>query len=208
MTMPTQQPITPPPGATPAVALPTADQMLTETSSAKFADPGATVTGVIMEVPVSQQCTDFNTKLPEFFPSGDPKMELVITLDVDAPDGIPVKVYAKYLMLKEIRAASRAAGAPIGVGGLLTVTYVGDGEAKAGRNAPKLYSASYTGPRTPAPEPQPDVQVAVQPTSPLVASQPMVQPPAQPVAQPPAQPVAQPVAQPAVAPTSPVPPPF
>jgi hypothetical protein len=87
-----------------------------------------------------------------------------------------------------IRAAVRASGANgIHTGGVLTVQYVGDGQAQAGMNAPKLYTSSYQPPAvsfngvTPptaqqVPVQQPVQQVLPQPPAPAVPMPPNVDP--------------------------------
>jgi hypothetical protein len=47
--------------------------------SAKFETPGTSVTGKITDLQVRQQ-TDVRTREPLNWPNGDPKMQLVVTL--------------------------------------------------------------------------------------------------------------------------------
>lgn len=145
--------------------------------SARFEEPGASVTGRITEEPQVRQQTDFTTGKPLFWDNGDPRMQLVVTLGTDQRDtSIPDddgtrRVYVKGQMQKAVAQAVRQAGAPgLQVGGTLTVTYTGDGEAKQrGMNPPKLYTAAYTAAAQtflaadPAPAPAPAPAAAAAP---------------------------------------------
>jgi hypothetical protein len=120
--------------------------------SARFEHPGDTVSGSITDKPDLRQQTDFTSGEPLFWPNGDPRMQLVVTLATELRDATVVdddgtrRVYVKGNLQKAVQQAVRTAGAPgLEVGGVLTVTYTGDGEAKQrGMSPPKLYSASYT----------------------------------------------------------------
>lgn len=120
-------------------------------ASAKFPVIGTTVTGTICRPPEVQQQTDVTTGKPKFWDDGKPRQQLQVQLqtaerdpEVDHDDGIRA-VYIKGQMQKAVREAVRRSGAKgLEVGGTLTVTYTGDGEAaQRGMNAPKQYSASY-----------------------------------------------------------------
>ena len=120
-------------------------------TSAKFPTIGTTVTGTICRPPEVQQQTDVTTGKPKFWDDGKPRQQLQVQLqtaerdpEVDHDDGIRA-VYIKGQMQKAVREAVRRSGAKgLEVGGTLTVTYTGDGEAaQRGMNAPKQYSASY-----------------------------------------------------------------
>lgn len=126
-------------------------------SSAKFSTIGDTVTGTIAEAPEVKQQTDLKDGAPLVWPSGDPKMQLVVTLQTetrdDADDDGKRRLYIKGKSLTDAtREAVKAVGAKgLEIGGTLTVTYVGDGEAsQRGFNPPKLYKASYVRPDTTA----------------------------------------------------------
>ncbi len=118
-------------------------------TSAKFPTPGTTVTGVICRPPEVQQQRDFTTGEPKFWDDGKPMQQLQVQLqttekDMSVPDDDGVRaVYVKGQMQKAVREAVRKAGASgLEIGGTLTITYTGNGEAKRGL-PPKLYSASY-----------------------------------------------------------------
>lgn len=126
-------------------------------ASAKFEAPGDTVEGTIAEAPEVRQQTDMKDGSPQYWPSGDPKMQLVVTLQTtlrDEPDDNGQRrIYIKGKSLTDgTREAVKATGAKgLEVGGTLTVTYTGDGEAtQRGFNPPKLYSVTYKRPDTTA----------------------------------------------------------
>jgi hypothetical protein len=126
-------------------------------ASARFDTPGDTVTGTICEAPEVRQQTDISTGQPVHWPSGDPKMQLIVTLQTtlrdDADDDGKRRIYVKGKSLTEaVREAVRQTGAKgLELGGTLTVTYTGDGVAsQRGFNPPKLYTASYSRPDTAA----------------------------------------------------------
>lgn len=137
----------------------TADQFLMGggATSAKFEQPGDTITGIIVDPPEVRQQTDIATNEPMFWPSGDPKMQLIVTLQTKQSDGPDDdgkrRVYVKGKSLTDaVREAVKQTGAKgLEVGGSLTVTYTGDGTAsQRGFNPPKLYSATYARPDTTA----------------------------------------------------------
>ena len=118
-------------------------------ASAKFETAGTTVSGTICHPPEVQQQREIDTGKPKFWEDGKPRQQIVVHLqttirdpEVD-DDGIRA-VYVRGNMLRAVREAVRKAGARLEVGGVLTVTYTGDGERKAaGFNPPKLYAATY-----------------------------------------------------------------
>lgn len=131
--------------------------------SAKFDSPGATVAGHVTEpAPEVRQQTDFRSGAPLTWDKGDPKLQLVVTLQTtqqDNPDDdgrrrIYVRGSKKpesQSMHAAIAAAVQTAGAKgLEVGGWLQVTYTGDGEANGNLNAPKKYTAEYKKPDTTA----------------------------------------------------------
>jgi hypothetical protein len=122
-------------------------------TSAKFETPGTTVSGIITRPPEVQRQRELDTGKPKFWEDGKPRQQIVIHLqttsrdpEVEDDDGIRA-LYVRGNMLKAVREAVRkhGAGVRLETGGVLTVTYTGDGERRAaGFNPPKLYSASYT----------------------------------------------------------------
>jgi hypothetical protein len=157
------------------------------TTSAKFPEPGTTVTGVIVREPEVQQQRDFTSGEPKFWEDGKPMQQLQVILETAERDpSIPDDdghraVYVKGQMQKAVKDAVRKSGAKgIAVGGTLAVTYTGDGETtRRGMNPPKLYAATYTPPATAAAneflnqgQDQPAAQPVAQAPSPApVASQ-------------------------------------
>jgi hypothetical protein len=126
-------------------------------TSAKFEAPGDTTSGTITEAPEVRQQTDIQSGEPVFWPSGDPKMQLIVTLQTtlrdDADDDGKRRIYVKGKSLTEaVREAVKKTGARgLETGGTLTVTYTGDGQAtQRGFNPPKLYTATYARPDTTA----------------------------------------------------------
>jgi len=122
--------------------------------AAQFPTLGTTVTGRISERPEVKQQTDLDDGSLRFFDNGDPMMQLLVTAKTDQRDPQDPEddgeriFYVKANMLAAVKAAVKAAGANgLDVGGVLSVTYVGDGEAKRrGHNAPKKYTATYRPP--------------------------------------------------------------
>jgi hypothetical protein len=123
-------------------------------TTAKFDKPGVSVTGSIAEQPTIQQQRNFDTGALEYWEDGNPKYQLVVVLntdqrdpDVQDDDGTRA-VYVRGNLQKAIRDAVRQAGADgLETGGMLTVTYTGDGvPSRKGINPPKMYSATYKPP--------------------------------------------------------------
>ncbi|MEV7875177.1 hypothetical protein [Microbacterium sp. NPDC089188] len=170
---------------------------------------GATVTGVVQSAPRERQQTKFGTQEPDFWPNGDPKMQILVDLKTDqradaSDDGERTLYVASKNMKRAIGEAIRAAGASdIAPGGTLTVQYLGnDPASKNPANPAKMYAATYTAP-TSAFAQQP---VAAAPVPVAAPQQPVA---AQPVAPQPQQQYVQPVAPAAVAqPQAPVQQPF
>jgi hypothetical protein len=157
----------------------------------KFDSIGVTHTGVVQSVPRERQQTKFGSQDPDFWPNGDPKMQILVDLKtdqrLDASDTGERTLYvASANMKRAIGEAIRAAGASdILPGGTLTVQYVGNDPASANpANPKKMYAATYTAPTS---------AFVQQPAAAAPAAQPVQQPVAQPIQQ---APVAQPVAQP------------
>lgn len=123
--------------------------------SAKFEQPGTTVTGLVIDSEVRQQ-TDIRTGEPKVWQNGDPMNQLVVRLQTDTvedadDDGIRV-LYIKGgfkapTMQKAVADAVRGVGAKgLEPGGSLSVTYTGDGPKSPGMNPPKYYTATYNRP--------------------------------------------------------------
>jgi len=134
---------------------------LEATAAAKFDQHGDRYAGRITQLKRQQQ-SDPATGQPKHFPSGDPMMLVLVT--IQPADGDPVTLWAKggkwtakvgtgRSMQSAIGAAVAEAGAStIEVGGELAVAYTGDTEPTGpGRNPAKLFTASY---RPPQPEAQ------------------------------------------------------
>lgn len=141
--------------------------------SASFKEIGRTVSGVITEEPEVVQQRDFDSGELAYWDKEhqEPKLQLVITLatqerDSQDPhdDGERRLFVASSNMRKAIAAAVRAAGRNgLAVGGVLSVTYTGDGVKTGKGNPPKEYAAQYvpptgevdveTGQAVPAPAP-------------------------------------------------------
>ena len=120
--------------------------------SLKYEKIGATHTGRIISAEVQQQ-REIDTGKPKFWDDGKPQQQIVVRLqttlsdpEIEDDDGIRSD-YVRGNKLKAVQAAVRKAKAKLEPGGMLTITYTGDGEPKSrGFNAPKLYSAAYVPP--------------------------------------------------------------
>lgn len=180
----------------------------------KFATPGDSHTGTIIEVGDARQASEFGSNEPAFWDREKtrPKMQVAVTLDTAERDPQDASDTGKRTLwvvedgrsgsiLSAIRQAVHQAGAgTIDIGGQLTVAFSGfDPNSKNPQNPRKVYTASYV---PPAPAGgmftnQDTAQPAAAPTAPVAPA------PAAPVAQPaPAAPA--PAAQPA-APATPAP---
>lgn len=108
---------------------------------------GTVYRGRIIEAPKSVQSRDFETGDPATWPDGNPKMSVVIGLDVD---GEEVSLWAAKpsAMLSALRDAQQKAGARLAVGGTLAVKFTGETPNKKNPrlNPQKLYAAQYTAP--------------------------------------------------------------
>lgn len=129
--------------------------------SAKFPEIGTAFKGLILAAEVTQQ-TDADTGKGKTFESGDPMMQVVITLQTDArdpeieDDDGRRRLFAKggkgtdkgKSMRDAIAEAVKKAGTQkLEVGGELAVKYVADGpKTSPTKTAPKLYRAQYTAP--------------------------------------------------------------
>lgn len=140
----------------------------------KFDTIGASIQGTVKSAPRERQQTKYGTQEPDFWPNGDPKMQILVDLQTDQrldanDDGERTLYVASKNMKKAIGEAIRAANASdIAPGGVLTVSYVGnDPASKNPANPAKLYQAQYTAPSSAfvqqapaAPVPQPVQQQA------------------------------------------------
>lgn len=106
-------------------------------------EPGDTVTGTIAKVDV-KQVTNYKTKEPEFFPSGDPKKQVILTLQTslreDADDDGKRSVYIplwggkKAALGEAMRAAGmKEASTALALGNTFTARFVGE-ERKHGKD--------------------------------------------------------------------------
>lgn len=120
----------------------------------EFGDtPGTIVGGPITEIGSETQQRDIKDGQPSFWPDGNPKMMLPITVQTDLRDTHDPTDDGKRTfwvagnLKKAIGLALRQAGAKLALGGVLTVTFTGYGEAKqAGFNKPRLFTATYVPP--------------------------------------------------------------
>lgn len=125
--------------------------------SASFGAIGDTITGTILAREV-RQTRNFQTGEPETWDDGNPRQQVVVTLETDLrdpsdPDDDGARaVYIKWWgpQRAELVRAVKAAGAEdLEPGGTFTATYTGDGEQKQrGFNPPKLYRYEYTAPQS------------------------------------------------------------
>lgn len=163
-------------------------QQMAGSPSFKFEVPGNSITGTITDLAVVQSRTYDPTGgpgEPRQWPSGDPMMQLNITLQttlrnpsIEDDDGRR-RVYVDGRRIRDaVKAAFTAVGAPgLEIGGEYTQTFTGyDPESRNPKNPAKLYTVQYRRPN---------------PTAGFFNGQ-----------QPAAEPVAPPVARPASAPTA------
>lgn len=160
-------------------------------ASAKFENSGDQISGTIKSTEVRQQ-TDLATGAPLTWDNGDPRQQLVVTLQTDQrtdtdDDGVRA-LYVKgskkpgsQSLHDAVATAVRNSGAKsLEVGGTLTVQFIGTEPSKTrGFNDRKLYTASYTAPDKAAqagdflgtapqqqvPAPQPSTQPAPAPAA-------------------------------------------
>lgn len=117
----------------------------------QYSTPGDTVTGTIAKVDV-KQVTNFQTKEPEFFPSGDPKKQVILTLQTslreDADDDGKRSVYIplwggkKAALGEAMRAAGmKEASTALALGNTFTARFVGEERrhGKTGSYTEKIY---------------------------------------------------------------------
>ena len=164
--------------------------------------PGTTLSGPIVEIGDEVQQKDVNTGAPAFWPDGNPKTMLPITIATDirdpniADDDGHRTLWVSGNLKKAIGAAIRQSGAKLALGGTLAVTFTGFGEAKsAAFSPPRMWTATYT-------PPAPGQGFFEQPAAAPVQAPPQQQWPQQqaPAPAPAPQPVAPTPAQPAMTP--------
>lgn len=142
----------PAPQAPPAPAPPSADDFLTGGHrAAKFETFGQVIGGKIIEAPRVEQQTDPKTRVPQYYPSGDPKWLLLVSIQAqpsDADDDGVRTLYVKSDMKRAVQQAAAQAGVPrLEVGGVLQVRYVRDEPNSSGAGLPKkCYEARYQPP--------------------------------------------------------------
>lgn len=139
-----------------------------------FNYPNDTVTGQILTEPKSVQQRNFGDGQPAFWPSGDPKMQVVFQIQtalrnyegINNPDRARPDdgVRTIYLKGKHMEAATKqailGAGASwLDVGGWVNFTYTGDDMTSKAGNKPKLFSVRYQPPaERPLPQPPAPIQ--------------------------------------------------
>lgn len=116
--------------------------------SAKFPTIGTTVEGTVVDFATSQQTSIEGEPLS--WDDGSPRWQIVITMQTaeredDTDDGIR-RMFCKGNLLTELKAAVKASGEKLAVGGVVKAQYHADGEARRGYTAPKLYKVKYTPP--------------------------------------------------------------
>lgn len=153
----------------------------------KFQNVGDQITGTIAGAPSERQQTKFGTQDPDFWPNGDPKMQIIVPLQTELredgqDDGERTLYVASKHMKRAISDAIRTAGATdILPGGVLTVQYVGnDANSKNPANPAKMYAASYTAPSSAFAAPAPVAQQPFVPATPAPVAQPAFVPAAVP----------------------------
>lgn len=122
--------------------------------SASFLTKGTIHEGKILDLRMRQQ-TDIKTRKPMFWDNGDPRMQLVVTLQTDEiddeieDDDGRRRLFLKYKLKDAVADAVRESGTEEGleVGGYLKVKFVSqDKPEKRGNSGVKNYKARYTPP--------------------------------------------------------------
>ncbi|MFY1658550.1 hypothetical protein [Micromonospora sp. WMMD1274] len=111
---------------------------------------GYTVIGTIVDQPKVEQMKKYDSDELDFWPSGDPKMQIVVTLGTElrdpanAQDDGKRKLHISPRMMKPVREAVQRAGAPgLAIGGRLAVRRTG-GTGATG--SPFEFAAEYAPP--------------------------------------------------------------
>jgi len=155
---------------------------------------GHTVIGTICEPPKVEQMKKYQSDELDFWPSGDPKMQIIVTLQTelrdDGEDDGRRRLYIEPRMMSPVRDAVKAAGAKgLEVGGQLAIRWIsgtGQGEGNA-----RQFAAEYAAPvvdpgsllnggsqpQQQAPAPQPPMMATPAPQAPAAPM--MQQAPAQ-----------------------------
>lgn len=131
----------------------------TASHSAKFENPGDVVMGEITDIGEPFHATKFGSQEKDFWPSGDPILNVSVTLQTterdpqDPEDDGQRRVYVTVSskeggQLAAIRAALKTAGQKdLQVGGQLWIQFTGyDPDSKNKQNPRKLYRAQYKAP--------------------------------------------------------------
>ncbi len=161
--------------------------------SAKFDNLGDTAIGTIVDEPKAVQMTKYQSTELDFWPSGDPKMQIVVTIQTDqrddAQDDGRRRLHIPPRMMPPVREAIQAKGAKgLAIGGRIAVQwFAGTGQ---GEGNPKQYRAEYA---PPAVDPGSLLASSAPAAAPAVPAAPMLSPtpaaaPADPWASSPAQP--------------------
>ena len=138
------------PQNTPEVKLDSLDSLMNGGGAKAFfnadSQPGATVTGEVVSTEVTQ-VTDFQSKQPAFWPSGQPKQQIHIVLQTSLPpededdDGrrsLWIKGWG--VQVKALRDACHKAGVKSpSKGDIMTAKFAGLGQRGNAPQAPKLY---------------------------------------------------------------------
>lgn len=124
------------------------------TPSASLDNPGDSVRGVITNLD-QRQMKDFDTKELETWPNGEPKMQLIVTVQTDERDPAiedddgQRNIYApkdnrESSKFQAIADAVKATRSAISVGATLALVYTEDApKAKGAARGRKLYQAAY-----------------------------------------------------------------
>ena len=111
--------------------------------SAKFPKIGDSVTGVVVDVQTAD-VPHFNAKGliegTEMDEAGNPVTQLDVTIQQNGAGKVVLHTGGS-IFYAIGRALAEAGAEDVNAGDTLTVTYVGDGPKKTGRNAPKQYTA-------------------------------------------------------------------
>jgi hypothetical protein len=117
----------------------------------KFETLGDTALGTITDQPKVAQMKKYQTDELDFWPSGDPKMQIIVTIATAVRDpGNPADDGRRLLfipprMMQPVREAIQATGAKgLAIGGRIAVRWV-SGTGK-GEGNPKVYAAEYAPP--------------------------------------------------------------
>jgi hypothetical protein len=105
--------------------------------SLKFEKIGDVHSGIVLDVKKLEDRDPAG--VAKTWPNGDPKFVYVINLKTE--NNGDSALWARGAMITAIREAAKQASVTELVGNKLNVKYTGDGEKKAGFNAPKLFAA-------------------------------------------------------------------